>query len=69
MRLSKRLGFTKEKNRDKIEGELMDLFPKEQWFEETNLLIAHGRNICVARHPKCAECVVNHLCRSAFTFD
>lgn len=69
MRLSKRLGFTKEKNRDKIERDLMNLFPKEQWFEVTNLLIAHGRNVCTARNPKCKDCVVNHLCPSAFTFD
>jgi endonuclease-3 len=69
MRLSKRLGFTKEKNREKIERDLMTLFPKEQWFALTNLLIAHGRNICVARHPECGECAVSNLCPSAFTFD
>lgn len=69
MRLSKRLGFTKEKNREKIERDLMSLFPKEQWFELTNLLIAHGRNICMARRPKCGKCEVNYLCPSAFTFN
>lgn len=69
MRVSKRLGFTKQKNRDKIEKDLMNLFPKEQWFEVTNLLIAHGRNVCSARHPKCEECVTNQLCPSAFTFE
>lgn len=69
MRLSQRLGFTDEENRDKIEQDLMDLFPKEQWFELTNLLIAHGRKICTARKPKCGECVVNDLCPSAFNFD
>ena len=69
MRLSKRLGFTKEKNRNTVERDLMDLFPKDQWFALTNLLIAHGRNICVARYPKCGECVVNQLCPSAFTFE
>jgi endonuclease-3 len=69
MRLSRRLGFIKEKNRNKIERDLMDLFPKDQWFEVTNLLIAHGRNICVARNPKCRECVVNQHCPSAFTFN
>lgn len=69
MRLSKRLGFTDEKDRDKIEKDLMDLFPQDQWSELTDLLIAHGRNICVARKPKCHECPVNQLCPSAFTFD
>ena len=69
MRLSKRLGFTQEEDRAKIEKDLMSIFPKTQWFELTNLLIAHGRNICVARKPKCGECLVNNLCPSAFTFD
>ncbi|NIW14810.1 MAG: endonuclease III [Candidatus Thorarchaeota archaeon] len=69
MRLSKRLAFTDEEDRDKIEKDLMELFPKEEWFELTNLLIAHGRSICTARNPKCGECVVNHLCPSAFSFD
>ncbi|MFW6117200.1 MAG: endonuclease III [Thermoproteota archaeon] len=69
MRLSQRLGFTDEDNRDKIEQDLMDLFPKGQWFDLTNLLIVHGRKICTARNPKCRECVVNELCPSAFNFD
>lgn len=69
MRLSKRLGFTKEKNRDRIEKDLMKIFPKEQWFELTNILIAHGKTVCIARNPKCAECVVNRLCPSAYIFD
>jgi len=68
MRLSKRLNFTNEKNREKIEKDLMSIFPKEQWFELTNLLITHGRRICIARRPKCGKCVVNHICPSAFTF-
>jgi endonuclease-3 len=66
LRLSQRMGFTKQKNRDKIESDLMNLYPKEDWFELTNLLITHGRKICNARKPKCAECVVNKLCPSAF---
>lgn len=69
MRLSERLGFTEEKNRDKMEKDLMTLFPKERWFEVSNLLIAHGRRVCIARHPKCNICIVNNLCPSAFTFD
>jgi endonuclease-3 len=69
MRLSERLGFTKEKDREKIEKDLMRLFPKVQWFEVSNLLIAHGRRACAARHPKCGTCVLNKLCPSAFTFD
>ncbi|MEM3587443.1 MAG: endonuclease III [Candidatus Jordarchaeaceae archaeon] len=67
MRLAQRLGFTQEeKNRDKIERDLMKLFPKDNWFELTNLLVTHGRKICTARKAKCGECVVNKLCPSAF---
>ena len=69
MRLSKRLGFTKARNRDKVERDLMALFHKDQWFDLTNLLITHGRNVCKARRPNCKECVVNHLCPLAFTFN
>lgn len=68
MRLSKRLGFTEELNREKIEKDLMDLFPRDQWSEVSNLLIAHGRNICTARKPKCEKCIVNEICPSAFSF-
>jgi endonuclease-3 len=68
MRLAKRLGFTDAKDRDKIEKDLMNLFPKDQWFELTNILIAHGRDKCGARRPKCNTCPVNHLCPSAFSF-
>lgn len=67
MRLSKRLGFTKHGNREKIELELMELFPRSQWFDVSNLLIAHGRNVCTARKPDCTECVTDRLCPSAFT--
>jgi len=69
MRLSRRLGFTDEKNRDKIEKDLMNLFPKDQWFDLTNTLITHGRKKCAARRPKCKTCPVNHLCPSAFSFN
>jgi endonuclease-3 len=68
MRLSQRLGFTKQKDRDKIERDLTELLPKEKWFEVNYLLIAHGRKICTAKKPDCAGCVVNRLCPSAFTF-
>ena len=68
-RLAKRLGLTEEKkNRDKVEKDLMDLLPKDTWFSANYLLIAHGRAICTARNPKCAECLLNDICPSAFTF-
>ncbi|MFB0561230.1 MAG: endonuclease III [Candidatus Lokiarchaeia archaeon] len=66
MRLSQRMELSQQKNRDKIERDLMNLFPKDDWFELTNLLITHGRRVCTAKKPKCGECVVNKICPSAF---
>ncbi len=63
MRLSQRLGLTKEKNREKIEQDLMKKFPKEEWFDLANLLIAHGRKICKARNPMCEKCVLKEICQ------
>lgn len=68
-RLAQRLGLTENKNPNKIERDLMALTPKDQWPELTNLLISHGRRVCMARKPKCAICVVNRLCPSAFSQD
>lgn len=68
-RLSQRLGLTENKNPDKIERDLMEIVPKAHWEKITDLLIFHGRNICVARKPKCGSCVLNKICPSAFTFN
>jgi endonuclease-3 len=65
-RLSQRLGLTENKNPDKIEKDLMEIVPKSQWERITNLLIFHGRNVCMARKPNCKECTLNKLCPSAF---
>jgi endonuclease-3 len=65
-RLSQRLGLTENTNPDKIEQDLMEIVPKTQWERITNLLIFHGRNVCMARKPKCKECTLNKLCPSAF---
>ena len=67
-RLSKRLGLSAKKQSDKMERDLMELIPKEKWFDFTYLIVAHGRNVCTARNPRCAECVLKGLCPSAFTF-
>ena len=64
-RVSQRLGFTEQKDPDKIEQELMGLIPKRRWFPFTYTLIDHGRAVCVARSPRCAECPVNDLCPSS----
>jgi len=65
-RLSKRLGLTENKNPDKIEKDLMLIVPKSHWKRITNLLIFHGRNVCMARKPKCSVCSLNKICPSAF---
>ncbi len=67
-RLAQRLGFTKEDDPTKIEYNLMELFPKENWTELCHLLMAHGRRICNSRQPKCEACCANDLCPSAFKF-
>ena len=67
-RLTHRLGFSDKKDPNKMEKDLMELVPREKWMRITDLLIAHGRAICDAKKPKCAECVASKLCPSAFTF-
>jgi endonuclease-3 len=67
-RLSERLGLTQNKNQDKIEQDLMKIVPKEMWMRFSDLLIFHGRRICMAKKQKCGECVLNKICPSAFTF-
>ena len=67
-RLSERLGLTQNKNQDKIEQDLMKIVPKEMWMRFSDLLVFHGRRICMAKKPKCGACVLNKICPSAFTF-
>jgi len=66
-RLSERLGLTQNKYQDKIEQDLMKIVPKEMWMRFSDLLIFHGRRVCMAKKPKCGECVLNKICPSAFT--
>jgi endonuclease-3 len=63
-RLSRRLDLSHETRPEKIEQDLMRLFPKEQWILLSHLLIHHGRAVCVAVRPKCAVCPVEDLCNS-----
>jgi endonuclease-3 len=64
-RLSVRLDFTTETRPEKIEEDLMRLFPRDKWIHLSHLLIHHGRALCQARKPKCLECPIEDLCRSA----
>jgi endonuclease-3 len=65
-RLSHRLGLSAEKTAEKIEQDLIAIVPKKDWVIFSHLLIAHGREICKARNPLCAECVVEKLCPSSY---
>ena len=65
-RLSRRLALTVQKQPEKIEKDLIELIPKKDWVIFSHLLIFHGRNICKARTPLCAECVVEKFCPSSF---
>jgi len=64
-RLSGRMGFTKETTPEKVERDLIEIFPRERWTPLSHLLIFHGRGSCPARKPRCGECVVAHLCPSS----
>lgn len=61
-RVSRRIGFTENKDPVKVEFDLMELVPKKGWTMFSHLLIFHGRNICHARKPLCDECPIKRLC-------
>jgi len=65
-RLSQRLGLTQESTPEKIETDLLQLVPREDWANFSHWLIWHGRRRCTARKPDCAGCEVAALCPSAF---
>jgi endonuclease-3 len=64
-RLSNRLGFTQNEEPEKIEKDLMKIAKREDLETLSMTLILHGRNVCIARNPKCSECVVKELCPSS----
>ena len=64
-RLSGRMRFTTQSTPEKIERDLMELFPRRVWTMLAHLLIHHGRRVCNARKPKCNRCAVSHLCPSS----
>jgi endonuclease-3 len=61
-RLAMRMGYTEETNPDKIEMDLGEIAPKQEWTRLSHLLADHGRHACSARKPRCEECPVEHLC-------
>lgn len=64
-RISKKFGFTKEDDPDKIEQDLMKILPKEQWILYNIQIITLGRTVCTARSPKCEQCTLRQVCPSS----
>jgi len=65
-RLARRLDWTTNEDPVKVEQDLMRIIPRQDWLDLPNRLIRHGRAICIARKPLCAQCALVHLCPSAF---
>lgn len=61
-RIARRLDLTKQSDPVKIEKDLMKIIPKEKWILFAHQIILHGRALCVARNPQCAECALDPIC-------
>src|SRR5205085_9241200 len=61
-RIARRLDLTRETDPVKIERDLMKIVPKEKWIMFSHQLIHHGRALCTARRPRCAECQLETIC-------
>jgi endonuclease-3 len=64
-RISRRLELTKNEDPRKIEQDLMQVVPRDKWILFSHQIILHGRAICIARRPKCADCPLENLCHAA----
>lgn len=64
LRLARLLGVSKERDAEKLERDLMEIIPREDWAMVSHLLIWHGRRVCIANRPKCGECVIAEWCPS-----
>ena len=62
IRLSNLMGFVDSENPDKIEQRLKETFPEKEWINLGHYLMNHGRKVCIARRPKCLQCIVGDLC-------
>src|SRR5579884_2006945 len=65
LRISRRLHLTRETDPKKVEQDLMKIIPRDRWISFSHEVIHHGRQTCIARKPKCAECPLENLCTSA----
>ena len=61
-RVTRRLDLTRQDDPVKIEQDLVKILPQDRWISFAHQIIHHGRNLCVARKPKCAECKINPVC-------
>lgn len=66
-RLTRRLGITENERPEVIEQELIEIAPESEWQVLTHLFISHGRAVCTARNPDCAECLLADICPSSKT--
>lgn len=64
-RLTRLLKLTRQDDPVKIEQDLMEILPRDDWTWFSHTLILHGRSVCIARRPRCADCVINRLCPSS----
>jgi endonuclease III len=64
-RISNRLELTRSKDPKQIEQDLMKVIPKEKWIDFSHQIIHHGRAVCIARKPRCAECTLENICHAA----
>jgi len=64
MRLSRRLELTEETAPEKVEQDLMKILPRDRWIAFSHELIHHGRQVCIARKPRCEDCSLETLCNS-----
>ena len=65
LRLSRRLELTKETQPVMVEKDLMNVIPQDHWIAFSHELIHHGRQVCIARKPRCADCTLETLCNSS----
>ena len=65
LRISRRLELTREAAPEKVERDLMKILPQDRWIDFSHEIIHHGRQICVARKPRCVDCTLEKLCNSS----
>jgi endonuclease-3 len=63
-RISRRLELTREEDPKKIEQDLMRVIPRERWTLFSHQIIWHGRKLCIARRPRCADCLLENICHA-----